>query len=489
MANPVSTVPEYVALLSRSKLLPPEEVAELQRKWPGPDADLENFRKHLVAGRHLTEYQSVMLQRGHADGFFVGGYVILDRIGKGQSAGVYKAVHRSGQVVALKVLAGSKAKNPHVLSRFQREGRLLTQLNHPNVVKAFQLGQAGDVHYIAMEHLEGETLEDVLDRRKKLPWAEATRVVSQMLTGLEHLHGKKMVHRDAKPANMMVIRPQGGGKTDTTLDSTIKIVDIGLGREMFDEDDAQTRDIALTQEGALLGTPDYPAPEQARDARNADIRADVYAAGCVLYHCLTGRPPFSERNLMAQMVKHATTKPEPILKLTPDVPPGLQAVVDRMLQKDPADRYQTPGEAATALEPFLPADNAGPEDSQLLPAYKEWLETESEMEMPLEVKAILQKTAPKPSKPGTSPAVTLPPKKDKEKDSDDPEIDVELITLPPPVVVKDTEDANEPLSPLPQTRRDWMLFGAGCGVALLAVGLGFGLAQLAKKKPQPNPAE
>ncbi len=156
MANPVATVSGYVSLLTRSKLLAPASVTTLRQSWIGPDADLEGFRKFLVAGRHLTEYQAVMLQRGHADGFLIGGYVIVDRIGRGQSAGVYKALHHSGQLVALKVLPGSRAKNPNTLSRFQREGRLLTQLDHPNIVRAFQLGQSGEVSFIAMEHLEGE---------------------------------------------------------------------------------------------------------------------------------------------------------------------------------------------------------------------------------------------------------------------------------------------------------------------------------------------
>ena len=144
---------------------------------------MDQFRRFLVQHSALTEYQAALVQRGHTEGFFVGGYTILDRIGKGQSAGVYRAAHPSGQVVALKVLPASKARDPETLARFQREGRLLTQLDHPNVVRAFQLGQTGGVHFIVMEHLDGETLDEVLARRKRLPVAEAVRLVHQALAG------------------------------------------------------------------------------------------------------------------------------------------------------------------------------------------------------------------------------------------------------------------------------------------------------------------
>src|SRR5262245_44584471 len=140
MANLVTNVREYCSLLSRSKLLPPDEVDSLYRKWRegsgATDEAVDQFKKHLVVKRYLTEYQAVMLQRGHADGFFLSGYKILDRIGKGQMAGVYRAVHTLGQTVALKILPASKAKNPAIMSRFEREARLLTLVEHPNVIRA-----------------------------------------------------------------------------------------------------------------------------------------------------------------------------------------------------------------------------------------------------------------------------------------------------------------------------------------------------------------
>src|SRR5207237_6026690 len=133
--------------------------------------------------------------------------------------------------------------------------RLLTQLDHPNVVRAYQVGESGGVYYIVMEFLEGETLNEVLERRKQLPWAEAVRLMRQALDGLQHLHDRRMVHRDIKPANMMLT--PAADKADTTWDATLKVLDIGLGRELFDEGTPEGKtETQLTVEGAVLGTPD-----------------------------------------------------------------------------------------------------------------------------------------------------------------------------------------------------------------------------------------
>ena len=542
MATPTTSVSDYCTLLAKSKLLPADEVEALHRKWRDDtrhtDDRVEAFVAFLIRRRIVTPYQAAMVQRGRADGFFLNGYKILDRIGKGQMGSVYKAVHTLGQLVALKILPASKAKDPHVLGRFQRESRLITQLDHPNVVRPFQVGDASGVHYIVMEFLEGETLDEVLNRRKKLPIAEAVRLIRQALDGLDHLHDRRMVHRDLKPANLMLT--PAGGKPDTTWDATLKILDIGLGRELFDENTPEGQiETQLTVEGAVLGTPDYLAPEQARDARGADIRADIYSLGCVLYHCLTGRTPFPEQNIMTQMLRHATEKPLPLRDFVSHVPPGLQEVFDTLTAKDPAHRYQTPAAAAAALEPFL-APNAGAAVSgaNLVPAYRQWLETESHMELR---KLSLPEVEPKPEgvkpgtglaptievpvkrgtlpapKPGTAPAPALknpvkpgtapvpayqPPKPGSAPHPVAParapvpprrveeEVEVELVSsLPParaPIPIPLPEP--EPL-PAPDDRPLWelsrrdlvMLVGGGAGVAM-AVGSGYLLALLLRRK-------
>jgi eukaryotic-like serine/threonine-protein kinase len=507
-------------MLARSKLLHSDEVEALHKAWRDEtragDGEVDQFRKFLVGRKCLTEYQAYMVQRGRADGFFLGMYKILDRIGKGQMGGVYKAVHTLGQLVALKILPASKAKNPQFLSRFQREARLLTQLVHPNVVRAFQLGQSNGIHFIVMEYLEGETLDEVLNRRKSLPWAEAVRLVHQAFGGLQHLHERRMVHRDMKPANLMLT--PAAGKPDSTWNATVKILDIGLGRELFDESaPGGPIETQLTEEGAVLGTPDYLAPEQARDARSADIRADIYSLGCVLYHCLTGRPPFAGSNIMAQMLKHATEKPVPLASLVPDLPSGLPAVIDRMLAKQPGDRYPIPAAAAAALEPFLGNAGTAPKPAALVPEFKAWLESELHLEMPRNLPPLPATQPVKPSGSAAKPVVgaSVPPLaksagtgsgggggivgNPKVTRSDAPprpvadEFDVELVAepLPKPIPIPNpvptlipAAKANEARGLLEFDRRDWIMLATGAASVLAAVGVGYGLARLARKKPE-----
>lgn len=526
MATPVTTASDFCSLLVKSRLLPADEVDSLYRKWreekPGSDARVDSFRRFLVARRALTEYQAQLVQRGRADGFFLDDYKILDQVGKGQMGGVYKASHESGQIVALKILPASKAKNTHVLGRFQREARLLTQIDHPNVVRAFQVGESGGVYYIVMEFLEGETLDEVLERRTRLPIAEATRLMCQTLDGLQHLHERRMVHRDMKPANMMLTPVAEKGKPDTTEDATLKILDIGLGREMFDEDAPEGQiETQLTQEGSVLGTPDYLAPEQAKDARTADIRADIYSVGCVLYHCLTGRPPFPETNIMAQMLKHATEKPAPLAAFVDDLPAGFQQVLDRFLAKAPAGRYQTPAEASEALRPFVTGGSPALA-ADVVPAFKDWLTSESAMEMP---KGLLQApakapappvkpgTAPSPAlgtgakpaaRPGTAPApalksgaipqpskpATAVPARPMAMPAPMPipvppaieEVDVELVTdlVQASAIPAPAPPEERPV--WPPDRRDWLMLAAGAMGVLSAVGFGYGLARLLRRK-------
>jgi tRNA A-37 threonylcarbamoyl transferase component Bud32 len=366
--------------LARSRLIPADEVRKLHSSWlaeAGAAAgDVSRFGKWLVARQYVTEYQVGVLLRGHGDQLLLGPYKLLERIGKGRMAGVYRAVHQLGQAVAIKILPPSKAKDPRLLARFQREARLSLALQHPNIVRTFQAGTAGDLHYLVMEYLEGETLKDALQRRGKLPPVEAVRLVHQALLGLQYLHEQGLVHRDLKPDNLMLIQGRPGAGPDTTLQATVKILDIGTGRALFGEDVAPDgKPFELTTDSDMLGTPDYMAPEQARDAHNADIRADIYSLGCVLYHALAGQPPFPDANMVQKMIRHATEKPRPVRDFNREVPDGLQQILDWMLAKDPAQRYPTPDRAAQALGVFLAAGAdggaAGPEPQ--MAAYLKWL--------------------------------------------------------------------------------------------------------------------
>jgi serine/threonine protein kinase len=283
----------------------------------------------------------------------------------------------------------------------------------------------------------------------------------------------------------------------------VKILDIGLGRELFEENSPEGQvDTQLTAEGAVLGTPDYLAPEQARDARTADIRADIYSLGCVLYHCLTGQPPFPESNVMAQLLKHATEKPAPVKSFVPDVPSELQNVLDGMLAKSPNDRFATPAQAAAALSPFLESGTTA-KAAALVPAFKAWLETESQLELPKTLPAppLNPKTAPAPpiQPGGSAPAWALPskttgPKPTATRVGETNEVNVELVPEPLPASLPLSSGAGVQIGATTETRgpwefdrRDWIMLASGAASVLGAVGIGYGLARLIRKKPEDEP--
>jgi tRNA A-37 threonylcarbamoyl transferase component Bud32 len=510
------TVPNVYGLLLRSRLLPLEDARALYVRWQqeaGENvASLARFTSWLVAKQYLTEYQAGLLAKGHADGFFLNDYTILERLGKGRMAGVYKARHKLGQIVAIKVLPPSKAREPNLLARFHRESRLALCLKHPNVVRAFQTGLAGDLHYLVMEYLEGETLDEVLQRRGKLQPAEAVRLVYQALQGLEHIRAQGMVHRDVKPANLMLV----GSQPDSTLKATVKILDIGLGRALFEEGQVEGPEAGLTSEGVLLGTPDYMAPEQARDPRQADIRADIYSVGCVLYHLLSGQPPFPDTNVLSQMVRHATMPARPLRDFNPAVPDGLQQIVNWMLAKDPVQRYPTPERAAGALQVFLtagPEPAAAPEADPHMKPYLRWLEGQGIAAGSPPVATPVAPSAPggtipaglpvvAPAAPSASPARTDSRRRKRHKKRHEaaspptvpfsvppaaPEPAVQQIDVEP-VELPQLEPPGRKLLGMHLSRRDFAAFGIGAlaGSAVTFLGCYFAL-QLGKNRNEPPP--
>jgi tRNA A-37 threonylcarbamoyl transferase component Bud32 len=533
------TVQNVYGLLLRSRLLSLEEAKAMLARWHAEAKDQANnlvqFASWMVANKYVTEYQAQLLARGHADGFFLNDYKILDRLGKGRMAGVYKAQYKLGQIVAIKVLPPSKAKDATLLARFQREAKLATRLRHPNIVRTFQVGQAGELHYLVMEYLLGETLEEVLAKRKSLPPAEAAHLIYQALQGLQHIHEQGLVHRDLKPSNLMLTPPPG----TSTLSCTLKILDIGLGRVMEEEGNAM--DSGLTGEGVLLGTPDYMAPEQARDPRSTDIRADIYSLGCVLYHLLAGQPPFPDSNIISQMIRHASEPPRPLSQFNPAIPDGLQQIVNWMMAKTPEGRYPTPARAASALEVFLAAGAAPPSSPDLDPEMASYLRELDQEETRAAAAALAGvPTTPVVSVPGgkppsgTLPAAAPPPppppraaaavsqteKRAKdpavpkpEKRAKDPQrrksrpkpnvplpppppasgealptVNVELVALP--AQGKDLNEAESLLRPL--NRRDFLMFFSGVGLVVVAYLLGLLMARLlfgrrSEAKPEETP--
>jgi serine/threonine protein kinase len=446
------TVQNVYGLLLRSKLMGVEDAKAMYARWQAEAKDLSTnlgkFATWMVQNRYLTDYQATLLARGHADGFFLNEYKILDRLGKGRMAGVYRAQHQLGQIVAIKVLPPSKAKDPNLLGRFMREARLAAKLKHPNVVRTFQMGQYGDLYYLVMEYLEGETLEEVIAKRQKFQPAEAVRLIYQALQGLQHIQSLKLVHRDLKPSNLMLVGLNGW---DTTR-ATLKILDIGLGRQLFDEGNASAIEDGLTGEGVLLGTPDYMSPEQARDPRSADVRADIYSIGCVLYHLLAGQPPFPDTNIISQMIRHATESPKPLKQFNPAVPDGLQQILNWMMAKDPNGRYPTPDRAAQALQVFLASAQetlAAPEADPKMQPYLHWVEKENSKGDRPSGAAIpaAATTATVPMKASAAvPAVKPPPPTQVTPPKATPVLPTAKMPIATPVVPKSPTKSNRPPS-------------------------------------------
>jgi tRNA A-37 threonylcarbamoyl transferase component Bud32 len=284
-------------------------------------------------------------------------YRILEQLGAGGMGAVYRAEHRLMQrTVALKLLNQGLTRRPGMVERFHRELLAAAQLTHPNIVHAYDAEKAGDTHFLVMEYVAGTTLARVVEERGPLPVRQACDYVRQAALGLQHAFEHGMVHRDVKPHNLMLTRTHGAPSVDL-----VKILDFGLARLATEIAPAGTDAAAnpstsasgaVTQAGMMLGTADYIAPEQVGDPHAADIRADVYGLGCTLYFLLTGHPPFPEGTVMDKLTAHRQETPQPLTAFRADLPPRLAMVLDRMIAKDPNQRYQTPAEVARALTSY-----------------------------------------------------------------------------------------------------------------------------------------
>jgi formylglycine-generating enzyme required for sulfatase activity/tRNA A-37 threonylcarbamoyl transferase component Bud32 len=257
---------------------------------------------------------------------------------------VYKARHtRLAREVAVKVIRKEKLKHPAAEARFNNEVEALGKMRHPNVVDVFNADKVGDTHYYEMELIDGTDLTKIVRERGPLPVYEACDYIRQAALGLHHAYEKGLVHRDIKPSNMIVNRNN----------RQVKLVDLGLARLMEPEmpNDEVGR---ITQEGFVIGTPDFLAPEQARNPMAVDIRADIYALGGTLFYILTGKVPFDGANPTEKLLKHCTDPPPRLLQYRPDAPPQLEQIIHWCMAKQIEARPQTPLELALALQPFCP---------------------------------------------------------------------------------------------------------------------------------------
>jgi serine/threonine protein kinase len=254
----------------------------------------------------------------------IGDFRLERLLGKGGMGEVWLAHQVSlDRKAAVKLLAKHLADKPDFVKRFYREARAMAKIDHPQAVRVYAVDEADGVHFVAMELIDGKSLQDWLDKLGKLSVGDALHVTLRCAEALAHAHSMQMIHRDIKPDNIMI-----------TSKGVVKVADFGLAKALDDEE------MSMTQSGTGLGTPYYMAPEQARNAKHVDGRCDIYALGATLYHLLTGALPFKADSLIELIKLKDTGKFPPARKTSPEVPERLDLILDKMLAPNPDQRFK-----------------------------------------------------------------------------------------------------------------------------------------------------
>lgn len=338
---------QFLKLVQRSKLLDPDElrqaVVDCKAKFDGalPD-DARLVADFLRARGELTEWHCENLLKKKYKGFFLGKYRLLGHLGTGGMSSVYLAEHvLMKRRQAIKVLPRKKIDHSSYLERFKLEAEATAKLDHPNIVRAYDVDNEGDTHYMVMEYVAGPDLQQIVGQEGPLDYPRIADYIAQAASGLAHAHERGLIHRDIKPANLLVDDK-----------GVIKILDLGLA--LFSDDERAS--LTLAHNENVLGTADYLAPEQARDSHEVDSRADIYGLGCTMYFLLCGHAPFPEGTIPQRLYKHQHDTPVDVLEKREDCPAPLRDICFRMMEKDPELRYQTGAEVAAELRAWLDGD-------------------------------------------------------------------------------------------------------------------------------------
>lgn len=266
----------------------------------------------------------------------IGGFELIEKIGEGAMGVVYKARQASmDRIVALKILSPRLARSPRYVARFTREARVVAHLNHPGIVAGIDVGEDQGYHYFAMEFVEGHTVQEILDEKKTIPEKRAIVIAIKVAEALGHAWDRGLVHRDVKPANIVITK---GGR--------VKIADLGLAKY------TQKDDVSLTDTGTTVGTAYYISPEQARGDDEIDIRTDIYSLGATLYHMVTGEPPY-KGTPVSVMTQHVSANVPDARARCTDVSEGLSDIIAMMMAKVPCERYRSPSELIIDLKRVL----------------------------------------------------------------------------------------------------------------------------------------
>ena len=341
---PKPNVETFLDLVQRSGLVEKDRfqelVAQLEKESGGKlPADVDEVGRRFVAEDLISQWHCDRLLEGKYNGFFLGRYKLLGQLGSGGMSTVYLGEHvLMRRRVAIKVLPRNRVADTSYLARFHREARAAASLDHPNIMRVYDVDNDGDTHYLVMEFVDGRDLQQTVKKCGRMEYAAAVDYIRQAAEGLGHAHANGLIHRDVKPANLLVDQK-----------NVVKVLDLGLAR--FTDDDRAS--LTVQYDENVLGTADYLAPEQAIDSHGVDARADIYSLGCAFYFFLTGHPPFPDGTLPQRLMAHQKQQPASIAEERPDAPADLIEICRKMMAKRPADRYQSMNDVARALGQWL----------------------------------------------------------------------------------------------------------------------------------------
>lgn len=341
-------VAAFLDRVERSGLITEPKLSQLRQELEAAGVDLENphaLAAALVDRGALTQWQTEKLLQGKHKGFFLGSYRLLRPLGKGGMGAVFLAQHEMmRRQCAIKVLPQTQIdKHSSVLERFYVEAQAVASLDHQNIVRAYDVNKEikdnKEIHYLVMEFVEGQDAQGMVQEGGVLDYVKAAEIIRQTANGLAHAHENGLIHRDVKPANLLIDKK-----------GVVKILDLGLARF---HDDSGMASLTAAHNETVLGTADYLSPEQALNSHNVDPRTDIYSLGCTAYFLLTGHPPFPEGSVAQRLVAHQVKQPKPITEERPDAPSELTAIIGKMMAKSPADRFDSASEVATILGAWL----------------------------------------------------------------------------------------------------------------------------------------
>jgi len=325
----------------RNSLISEEDLAVSLQELPedSHSQTAEQLAQVLVRQNRLTAYQARQILSGRGKALIFGNYLVLDKVGQGGMGVVLRGRHRRmHRDVAIKVLPAAMVQDEAAIARFQREVIAAAQLMHPNIVAAYDADEVHGQHILVMEYVDGRDLSSIVRQNGPLPVALAIDCVLQAARGLEFAHRRGVIHRDVKPANLLLDK-----------EGTVKILDMGLARFSEAAGDVGTQ-AELTGTGIIMGTVDYMSPEQALSTKSADARSDIYSLGITLYYLITGQPAYAGETLTARLLAHQTAPIPSMRNRQSSVPESVQAIFEKMVAKRPEDRYADMTEVIADLE-------------------------------------------------------------------------------------------------------------------------------------------